>query len=75
VSTFFTECATTDGGDYHGWVRWSGTSFATPAVVTGIRRADEARVVGAEAVRRTIDAPGVLRIPGLGTVVNRQPWY
>jgi subtilisin family serine protease len=75
VSTFFTECATTDGSDYHGWVRWSGTSFATPAVVAVLAEQMKHGLSGADAVRRTIDAPGLLRIPGLGTVVNRQPWY
>jgi len=75
VSTFFTACATDDGAAYGEWVRWSGTSFAAPAVVGVLAEMMKQGMSGAEAVRRTIDAPGLLRIPDLGTVVNRQPWY
>ncbi|MGI8926207.1 MAG: S8 family serine peptidase [Tepidiformaceae bacterium] len=62
------------GGDpdhFTGWARWSGTSFAAPAVVAALAR-DMALTGGTarQAVARIIDDPGLFRIPGLGTVVN-----
>jgi subtilisin family serine protease len=75
VSTFFTECATDDGAEYGEWVRWSGTSFSAPAVLAVLAEQMKQGLPGSEAVRRTIDAPGLLRVPDLGAVVNRQPWY
>ena len=76
VSTFFTGLAPelTDR-DLDEWVRWSGTSFAAPAVVGALARAmrdglDDPR----QAVERVIDDDGLFRIPGLGAVVNQTPW-
>ena len=78
VSTFFAGwngdapvTGGTDPDDFVGWACWSGTSFAAPVVVGAL--AKEMAVSGidaAEAVTRLIDHPGLLRIPGLGTVVN-----
>jgi hypothetical protein len=53
------------------WACWSGTSFSGPVVVAALARE---MVIGdcdaAEAVRRIIRAPHLLRLPCLGTVVN-----
>lgn len=78
VSTFFAGwdggepvTAGTDPDAYVGWACWSGTSFAAPVVVGALAR--EMAVTGctaSEAVTRLIDNPALLRIPGLGTVVN-----
>lgn len=78
VSTFFAgwngagpAAAGTDPDDYTGWACWSGTSFSAPVVVGALAR--EMAVTGCtanEAVTRLVDHPALLRIPGLGTVVN-----
>jgi hypothetical protein len=74
VSTFFsslTDVLDADQPDYAGWARWSGTSFAAPIVVAALARAMAREGVGAgDAVGRVVDAPGLLRLPLLGTVVN-----
>jgi hypothetical protein len=60
-----------DPDRFTGWARWSGTSFAAPAVVAALAR--EMALTGCtakEAVAHVIDAPGKLKAPGLGTVVN-----
>ena len=62
----------TDPDDFREWARWSGTSFAAPAVVAALARQLQAGASAEEAVHRVIDAPGLLRIPDLGTVVNLQ---
>lgn len=78
VSAFF---ATFDGlevpsagrdiDSFRSWATWSGTSFATPAVVGALVREMRATSCSpTEAVTRIIDAPWLGRIPGLGTVVN-----
>jgi hypothetical protein len=60
-----------DPDDYSGWARWSGTSFAAPVVVGALaRHMAETGASATDAVVRLIDHPGLLRIPGLGTVVN-----
>ena len=79
ISTFFHEFAGpasapkggTDPDDFAEWARWSGTSFAAPAVVAALAR-DMQRYGSspADAVRRVVDSPTALRIPGLGTVVS-----
>jgi Subtilase family len=77
VSTFFTGWKPGPGDkQLDEWVRWSGTSFATPAVVGALARAMREGIATArEAVERVIDDPGLFRIPGLGTVVNQTPWF
>jgi subtilisin family serine protease len=60
-----------DPDRFKGWARWSGTSFAAPVVVAALlREIDRAGCTAEDAVKAVIDAPGLLRIPGLGTVVN-----
>ena len=84
VSTFFdglspANPALSDLDDFKGWARWSGTSFAAPAVAAALLR--ELLVLGeaaaspanggpAAAVARVVDEPALFRLPGLGTVVN-----
>jgi hypothetical protein len=70
VSTFFHQAKTEDGRPFHGWACWSGTSFAAPVVVGALARAMTGGVDPMEAVRRVIDAPGLLRLSCHGTVVT-----
>jgi hypothetical protein len=79
VSTFFDhfngrDPRGTDGADpdkFGGWAVWSGTSFSAPVVVGALARTMmDAGCTGREAVARVIDAPALMRINGLGTVVN-----
>ena len=80
VSRFFTrfdgkETAPPGGADpdkFANWARWSGTSFSGPIVVAALARELQLGLTTAEAVERVIDAPGLLRIPDFGTVVNLQ---
>jgi subtilisin family serine protease len=77
VSTFFTEWARPDDETFSGWARWSGTSFAAPAVVGALAAAMQRHpgMTPKEAVAEVIDDPTLMRIPGLGTVVNQgQGW-
>jgi hypothetical protein len=60
-----------DPDHFKGWARWSGTSFAAPIVAGAIAR--EMVLSGStarDAAARVVDAPWLLRLPGLGTVVN-----
>jgi subtilisin family serine protease len=60
-----------DPDEFRGWARWSGTSFAAPYVVGALAREMlRSGCTAAEAVERVVDAPWLMRIPGLGTVVN-----
>ena len=60
-----------DIDSFRSWATWSGTSFATPAVVGALVREMRATSCSqTEAVARLIDAPWLGRIRGLGTVVN-----
>jgi len=80
VAPFFTgydgDLPAEPGGDpdaFEGWARWRGTSFAPPLVVAALAREMQRSGVSApEAVARVVDAPALLRIPDLGTVVNIQ---
>jgi len=80
VSRFFTKfdgaLAAPSGGidpdNFASWARWSGTSFSAPIVVAALARELQLGLTTAQAVERVIDAPGLLRIPDLGTVVNVQ---
>jgi hypothetical protein len=72
-STFFTEWESSRDPNerFEEWVRWSGTSFAAPAVVATLARAMTADGITAQqAVELVVDTPGLFRIPGLGTVIN-----
>ena len=78
VSTFFDgwnghlpKAAGLDPDDFEGWACWSGTSFSAP-VVAGVlaREMTVTKCSASEAVTRLIDQPALLRIPGLGTVIN-----
>ena len=76
VSRFFDGIDVHDDGnaataDFRGWARWSGTSFSAPIVVAAIAR--EAAIYGitvAAAAERVVYDKRLLRMPGLGTVVN-----
>ncbi|MEX2080501.1 MAG: S8 family serine peptidase [Dehalococcoidia bacterium] len=78
VSSFFTNfdgplpgSGSYDGDNFRGWARWSGSSFAAPIVAAALAREMLRSGCSAEeAVAAIIDAPGLFRIPGLGTVVN-----
>ncbi len=78
VSTFFrgfdgTSVAVGGAEDpdrFDGYARWSGTSFAAPLVAGALAREMATGITGAAAVARLIDGAHLLRIPGLGTVVN-----
>ena len=61
-----------DPDKFASWARWSGTSFSAPIVVAALARELQLGLTTAEAVERVIDAPGLLRIPDFGTVVNLQ---
>ena len=54
-----------------GYASWSGTSFSAP-IVAGVLAAAVVRdgISPRDAVRRYLDDPTVLRLPGLGTIVN-----
>jgi len=61
-----------DPDNFAGWARWSGTSFAAPIVAGALAmEVNRSGCTAAEAVAHLIDAPGLFRLPGLGTVVNR----
>lgn len=61
-----------DIDDFHGWAMWSGTSFATPAVVAALAELVETYDCPAQvAVHKLLRRPGLFRIPDYGVVVNR----
>ena len=78
VSTFFQgwngdlpASGGTDPDDFDGWACWSGTSFSAPLVAAALAREMTVNKCSAQdAVTRLIDQPALLRIPGLGTVIN-----
>jgi hypothetical protein len=78
VSTFFTnfdglEPAEPGGQNpdlFDGWASWSGTSFSAPIVAAALARQMQSGWTARQAVVRVVDAPGLLRIANLGTVVN-----
>jgi subtilisin family serine protease len=60
-----------DVDDFDGWAIWSGTSFAAPVVVGNLARVMMADGHGTSAaIKRLIDAPSLMRLPYLGTVVD-----
>ena len=78
VSTFFKsfnglEPAAPGGQDpdqFDSWATWSGTSFSAPIVAAAIARLVQSGWTARQAVARLVEAPGLMRIPNLGTVVN-----
>jgi subtilisin family serine protease len=84
VSTFFLEwddpVLPLPGGvalaarNFEGWARWSGTSFATPAVAGAIAAlAEQVGISVRDAAFRLTQAPGVPRVPvtkGGGAIVG-----
>lgn len=57
---------------FAGWAMWSGTSFATPAVVGALAEIVETHDCTAkDAVDMLIHRPGLFRLPDFGIVVNR----
>jgi hypothetical protein len=76
VSAFFT-WNRTPGLDFRDWAIWSGTSFAGPIVAGTLARLIMTaphllgHTISAKgARRRLIEAPWLMRIPDLGTVIN-----
>lgn len=63
-----------DPDEFEEWAHWTGTSFAAPIVAAALaRHIALTNGSAADAVRAVIDAPGLFRYPGLGTVVNLTP--
>jgi len=63
-----------DPDDFKQWARWTGTSFAAPIVAAVLMRHIALHDVSArDAVANVIDDDNLLRLPGLGTVVNVVP--
>lgn len=63
-----------DPDDFEHWARWTGTSFAAPIVAAALMRQMTLLDQSAEeAVARLVNAEGLFRLPGYGTVVNHTP--
>jgi Subtilase family len=65
------------GLDFDDWAIWSGTSFSAPIVAATLARYIMTApgllgrpVSGREARQQLVDAPWLMRVPGLGTVIN-----
>ena len=59
-----------DQDRFEGWARWSGTSFAAPAVVAALARAVGQGTAPHDAVAQLVDDPELVRKPMLGTIVH-----
>jgi len=76
VSTFFdgwdgATMGSPDSDRFAGAATWSGTSFAAPLVAGKLAKVmHEHQLLPKQAVRQVIDAPGLARLPGLGTIVT-----
>jgi subtilisin family serine protease len=76
VSKFFTgfeglpNIGPEDPDRFHGWARWSGTSFAAPVVAGALARQMQRGLSTTDAVAQVIDHPALARIPNFGTIVN-----
>ena len=83
VSAFFTfdgkmevfpRPGSADPDEFEQWARWTGTSFAAPVVAAALlRQMSLLDQPAEEAVARLINAEGLFRLPGYGTVVNHTP--
>ncbi len=63
-----------DPDHFEQWARWSGTSFAAPVVAAAVLRTMAlTRRSANDAVDTVVRGPGLLRLPGFGTVVNLTP--
>ncbi len=66
-------------------ISWSGTSFSAPAVAASIARRSQQLMAEVKSLSKRdalayakyelVDEPSLLRLPGLGTVVNTTPSY
>ena len=77
VGIFFSWSDRPEHLQFRGWAIWSGTSFACPIVAGAIARLTmtapmvfDHPLTAADATRRLLEPPWLLRMPGLGTVVN-----
>jgi hypothetical protein len=61
-----------DPDNFDGWALWSGTSFSAPVVAGALARTmlADPGCTAKTAVERVVEAPALMRIPNLGTVVN-----
>lgn len=60
-----------DPDAFRGAATWSGTSFAAPLVAGKIAKVMvEKQISAQDAVERLVDAPGLARLPQLGTIVT-----
>jgi hypothetical protein len=58
-----------DADDFHGWARWSGTSFAAPRVVAALARGVTPKRSPHDVVQALIEDEQRPRLPMLGTIV------
>jgi subtilisin family serine protease len=58
------------GGDFLGWARWDGTSFAVPRIVGAIAALMGEGITAQEALSIVLRGPGVKRLRDVGAVVN-----
>ncbi|MDH4078067.1 MAG: S8/S53 family peptidase, partial [Acidimicrobiia bacterium] len=65
--------ADADGAQFHGWARWSGTSFSAPIVIGALLQRRHLGGTLDDAVQALIYDPGLTRMPGLGAIVNVHP--
>ena len=63
-----------DVDGFEGFAYWDGTSFAAPRVAAAVAARMSQGRSGPEAVFDVLHAPGVRRLPLLGTVVNPQSY-
>ncbi len=63
-----------DPDNFKHWARWTGTSFAAPVVAAALlRQMKMLDQPAGDAVVQLINAEGLFRLPGYGTVVNHTP--
>ncbi len=63
-----------DPDNFKHWARWTGTSFAAPIVSAALlRQMTMLDQPAGDAVVQLINAEGLFRLPGYGTVINHTP--